>query len=358
MPEQDKDLRSSGKDMLSNGEIAAFCAQIAMIMKSGISVSEGVSIMHEDMENQQGKVMLGQMKEELELGEPFCRAIEKSGKFPKYVIDMTEMGERSGRLDDVMNSLCSYYEREEAVAKNIRSAVAYPLIMISMMFVVILVLIVQVLPVFNSVFQQLGETMGDFSIALMNMGQGLRQYSIFIMGGLLVVLLLFFAFRRTKTGKEVMFKIKSNFFVTKKLMSKMAAGRFASTMSLMLASGLDIDQSLDMAYKIVENPNTRKQIEDCKQFMAEGTNFSDAIVKASIFTGVHARMISVGFKTGSVDTVMDKIADSYDDEVTNQISSVVSVLEPTLVAILSIIMGMILLSVMLPLMGIMTNISA
>ncbi|MDR2932450.1 MAG: type II secretion system F family protein [Oscillospiraceae bacterium] len=356
MPDREKDLRKPARDMLSNSEIAAFCAQVAMIMKSGIAVSEGISIMHADMENNQGRVMLEQMLAELEMGAPFHQALDKTGKFPQYVIDMTEMGERSGKLDDVMDSLCVYYEREEAVSKNIRSAVTYPLIMITMMLLVIIVLIVNVLPVFNQVFLQLGTEMSGFSRTMMDMGQVLGRYSIAIIIVAAVLLAAFFAFRKTATGRQFMFNFKSRFFATRKLMTKIASGRFASTMSLMLSSGLDVDQSLDMAHKIVENPRTREKIANCKKLMEGGDNFSDAIVKADIFTGIHARMISVGFKTGSVDSVMDKIADAYDEEVESQIGNIISILEPTLVAVLSIIMGLILLSVMLPLMGIMTSI--
>lgn len=346
----------SKKDMLSNSEVSAFCSQIAMVMKAGIPVSEGVGIMIEDMKHPQGREMLEQIAAYLDTGGPFYQALEQTGKFPRYVVDMTELGEKTGKLDDVMNSLYAYYEREEAISKNIKGAVTYPMVMVVMMLVVIVVLIVQVLPVFNDVFIQLGSEMTGFSRGMMEMGQVLARYSfVFVIILALIVACVLF-FRYTRKGAELFRSFQINFIGTRKLMAKMASGRFASAMAMTLSSGLDIDQSLDMAYKLVDNPKTRDKIDRCKDLMRDGESFSNALVQADLFSGIYARMISVGFKTGSVDTIMTRIAEMYDDDIQSRIGNIIAILEPTLVAVLSIIMGMILLSVMMPLMGIMTSI--
>lgn len=344
------------KGVLTNGEIAAFCAQIAMIMKSGISVSEGVGIMAEDMKNPQGREIMRGLQERVELGEPLNAAMRSVGVFPGYVVNMTEIGETAGRLDEVMDSLYAYYEREEAVAKSIRSAVTYPLIMIVMMVLVIVVLIVKVMPVFNQVFLQLGSELTGFSRGVMNLGTAIGQYAYVIIGVIAAIIVIYLIMRGTEGGRKTLQHWNASFFATKKLSAKIASGRFASAMSLMLASGLDTDQSLDMAGRLVDNDAVRQRIAACKGYIAEGSNFSEALVRADVFSGVYARMVNVGFKTGSVDTVMRKLADRYEEEVDASVGNVISVLEPTLVAILSIIVGMILLSVMLPLMGIMSSI--
>lgn len=347
--------KTGRKEFLSLGEISAFCAQIAMIMKSGIPMAEGISIMCEDMKNSEGKAILESIREQVETGEPLYVALGATGKFPKYVVDMTEIGETTGRLDEVMDSLYTYYEREEAIAKSIRNAVTYPLIMVVMMVLVVTVLIVKVLPIFNQVFVQLGSEMTGFSRTVMNLGQLIGRYS-FVLIGVVVVLAVWLIMRKTEGGRKTLQKWNASFFATKKLNAKIASGRFASAMSLMLASGLDTDQSLDMVYKLVDNDYIKEKIAACKQHITDGANFSDALVRADIFTGVYARMVSVGFKTGSVDTVMAKLAERYEEEVDTDIGNIIAVLEPTLVAILSIVVGMILLSVMLPLMGIMSSI--
>lgn len=343
-------------DILSSDELSVFCAQIAMILKSGISVNEGISIMCEDMKSIQGKEILEQLREKVESGSTFYDALKFTGKFPKYMMDMTQIGEVTGRLDDVMDSLCSYYEREEAIAKNIKNAVTYPLIMIAMMALVILVLVVKVMPIFNDVFVQLGSEMTGFSRAVMNFGGALSQYSFIIVAVLVVLLGAYLFLRATVSGRKLLKKWNAGFFATKKLNAKIASGRFASAMTLTLSSGLDTDQSLDMVYNLVDNDYIREKITVCKGYIAQGMSFSNALVKTGIFTGIYARMITVGFKTGTVDSIMKKLAERYEEEVDRQIGGIIAILEPTLVAVLSIIVGMILLSVMLPLMGIMSSI--
>ena len=125
---------------------------------------------------------------------------------------------------------------------------------------------------------------------------------------------------------------------------------------MMLSSGLDVDQSLDMAANLVDDIKTQEKISRMKQQMAQGASFAEALLETQLFSSVYARMITVGFKTGSADAVMKKIADRYEEEIDETISKLLGVLEPTLVAVLSVIVGMILLSVMLPLMGIMSSI--
>ncbi len=344
------------KDTLTPTELSAFCAQVAMIMKSGISVGEGILIMIEDMKHSQGRDILVNIENEIEFGSTFSGALKATGKFPKYVVDMSEIGEATGKLDDVMDSLSAYYEREENISRNIRSALTYPLVMIAMMVLVILVLVVRVMPVFNDVFTQLGSEMTGFSRSVMNMGVVIGQYS-FVFIGILILLIAGYGFLRgTDAGRRALARFASVFFVTRGLNAKIASGRFASAMSLMLMSGLDTDQSLEMVFNLVDNDYIRNKITRCKELISGGANFSEALVKTEVFSGIYARMVTVGFRTGSVDMVMRKLADRYEEEVDTQIGGIISILEPTLVAVLSVIVGMILLSVMLPLMGIMSSI--
>ena len=122
------------------------------------------------------------------------------------------------------------------------------------------------------------------------------------------------------------------------------------------SSGIDTYTSLEMVAELVGNPRMREQILQCQERLHKGDNLSEALVESQIFSNVHSRMVAIGFRSGNIDTVMQKIADSYEKETDERMQSIISVLEPTLVIILSIIVGLILLSVILPLMGIMSSI--
>ncbi len=341
---------------LSNAELATFSGQLALILRSGISALEGLSIMAEDAPEGDGRTLLQGMLDEMETGGSFADAVEKAGCFPVYMCNMVRLGDQSGQLDDVLASLAAYYRREDDLAKSIRSAVTYPLVMLGMMMAVMLVLIVKVLPVFDRVFRQLGTDLTGVSGAVLRMGQAMSRYSIvFVVLAALVgaVCLYFFCTRR---GREQIRSFSSRFFGTKKLSEQIACARFASGMHLALSSGLNIDESLDTVSRLVEHPVVGQKVQNIRRAVAEGESLADAIDREEMFSGVYARMVHIGVKAGAVDDVMRQIAQQYDDAIEQRMNSIIGKLEPTLVAILSVAVGLILLSVMLPLMGIMSNI--
>ncbi len=348
--------KTAARKPLSNTELAAFCGQMALILRSGISALEGVSILLDDNPNPEGRALLRGILDCLESGGSLSQGLRESGCFPEYACNIAELGEQSGRLDDVMNSLSGYYRREDELAKSIKSAVTYPLVMLGMMVAVMLVLIIKVLPVFNQVFRQLGAELTGVSGAVLRMGSAMSRYSmVFLVVAAVLAAGCAWLFA-SKKGRAWMRRFSTRFFATKKLSEMIAAGRFASGMHLALSSGLDVDQSLETVSRLVEHPVVGQKVEEVRRQVAEGASLSAAIAKTGLFTGVYARMISIGVSTGAVDEVLSQIAVQYDEEVQQRMAGAVAKLEPTLVAVLSVAVGMVLLSVMLPLMGIMSGI--
>ena len=329
---------------------------MALLIKAGISPAEGINILIQDSHDQSAIKLLDQISQVLMSGEKFHIALEMSGVFPDYLIHMVTIGEESGTLDTVMESLAEYYEREEAISSSIKSAISYPLIMIFMMLVVVLVLIIKVLPIFEQVFAQLGTNMSGFSQSLLNMGNVLNKYSFIMIILLVIIVALFLFFSITTQGKELLKKLLNKFRATKKLMQELESARFASGMVLTLSSGMDTYEGLALVNKLVETDEMKKKIENCRNLLIDGDSFPEALEKANIFSSFYSQMISVGFKAGSMDSAMKQIAKRFEAETERKIYSLISVLEPTLVIVLSIIVGMILLSVILPLMGVMTTI--
>lgn len=342
--------------MLTNREISVFCAQISMLLRSGIAVPEGIRIMLEDMGDAEGKHILSTLLEHCELGVPLSEALTQTAVFPKYLIDMVRIGEAAGKLEEVMSALERYYDREETVSKNIRSAVRYPLVMIGMMVLVVGVLVVKVLPIFNEVFMQLGTEMTGLSGSILRTGMALSRYSLVLVGLLAAAAVFCFYLSTTARGRMLRRRIGMHFFATKKIYERRAGASFTSALAMMLASGLDTDKSLEMAAQLVEHPLVKSRIESCQGRIAKGANFATALVDAKLFSGVYGRMISIAFKTGTADSVLQDLADQYSLELENEINDRIFMVEPTLVAIFSVIVGIILLSVMLPLMGIMSTI--
>jgi len=342
--------------LLTNSEIALFCGQTAMILRAGITPAEGMNILLSDTKDPKGREIIEKILKTCRQGEPFHKALTISGVFPDYVLHMVALGEESGNLDNVMQALSTYYEREETIAESIRGAVRYPFIMIGMMLLVIFILLTKVLPIFNQVFIQLGSEMTGISSSLLNLGHSLNRYSMIILAILVVCIIIYFLAFKTRTGKRISTKFLSIFPLTKGFYQKVAAGRFANGLAMTLSSGLDTYNSLDLVSALVENKNMQQKIAACKKYIREGDNLAEALTKSAIFSNLYSRMVAVGFRTGSIDLVMNKISENYEKETDKKLQSIISVLEPTLVIILSLIVGLILLSVILPLMGIMSSI--
>lgn len=341
---------------LSNSELSSFCGQMALILKAGISVPEGLTILLGDADSADEQEILKKLLEDMQETASFCHALTETGVFPAYLLHMVEIGEETGTLDDVMESLQSHYEREDAVRNSIRSAVTYPMIMTGMMAVVVLVLLVKVMPVFNRVFIQLGTEMTGFSRILMQAGTAISRYSAVFIGILILLAGLIVYGTRTDAGRKQFRKLGQRIAFTRVIYEKIAACRFASGMALTLSSGLNPERSMELVSALNDDPVFREKLEMCQQKINEGKELSDALVESGMFTGVYARMASIGSRTGSMDLVMDEIARRYQDEIDTRMNNLLAVLEPTLVVLLSLIVGAILLSVMLPLMGIMSNI--
>ncbi len=341
---------------LTNEELASFCSQVAVMLKAGITPIEGLRILLSDTSDAKSKALLQAIIDSISEGNSFAEALTSVGVFPDYVLNTLKLGEDAGVIDEVMNSLAEYYERETQIAENIRSAVTYPLIMIGMMLLVIVILITNVLPIFNQVYEQLGSEMTGFAAGLLKFGNTLKNYSVVFIVILAVIIGAAVYFTKTPAGKELSHKIFTNLPMTRKFYNTIAAGRFASGMAIAMTAGLDTFESLNLVGKLVENKSMNEKIDVVRNQLLEGEGFADAIKTAGIFSNVDTRMVAVGYKSGEIETVMRKIAEDYERKSEKKISEIISIIEPTLVIILSVVVGLILLSVILPLMGIMSTI--
>lgn len=344
------------KKQLSNAEIASFCSQIALLLDAGISPADSVNIILNNTSEPSAKKLLTQIRDICQKGDSFHKALAATGMFPDYVVHTIALGEESGKMDDCMESLATYYEKGESIAENIKSAITYPFVMIVMMLAVIFVLISKVMPIFNQVFIELGSEMTGFAASLLQLGTTLNRYSILLLIMISMLFIFYLLFTKTKWGRRCANAFFNTTPLTKGFYEDVACERFANGMALSLSSGMDTFTSLDMVSDLVGNKLMQSKIAVCKKAIQGGASFPEAVANSGIFNNLYSQMIAVGFKSGRMDTVLTKIADNYEKATDKKIQSIISILEPTLVIILSVIVGMILLSVILPLIGIMTSI--
>ena len=342
---------------LTNTYLSMLCAELAMLLDAGLTVSDSIQILQEDEPSKDGKALMQVLTDAVMRGESFAAALKGAGSFPRYMVHMVEIGEKTGRLVETMNALSEYYDRQVRLAVTVKNSILYPAILLVLMVAVVLVLIVQVLPMFNEVFNRLGTQMSPLAVQFMNFGGWLGDASAVIAAvvvAILVVVLLAVAIPGLRKGLSTAF---SNIWGHRGIFGQIATSRFVFAMTLAMASGLDTADAIDIAAAV---SGGSKAVDDkhkhCTKLLLDGKSLPDALSGAGILSLQDSKMLSIGSRSGKADVAMAEIARRSDISVRDGIDKIVGRIEPTLVIISSVIVGVILLSVMLPLMGIMTSI--
>lgn len=349
-------MAKSAKKFYSSREISAFCLQISLLLHAAIPLDEGLSVMAEDAVWEEERRILLSMAEEAELGIPFSKVLEQAEVYPPYVIRMVRIGEETGNLDEIMESLAEYYDKEDILYKNIRHALTYPIIMITMLLVVLLVLFTKVMPIFEGVYRQLGAEMPPASLAATRLG-GIFSGTALLLGGALG-LTVFAVWILSKNGRKVPAAEKLIQWIKRKnkIALSTAKRRFTAVLALTLKSGLELEKGMELAAQLVEHKDVEEKIRQCSFELESGATYYTAMKNTGLFTGFYVQMIKVGTKSGRLDSVMAELSDKYEEEADTAMEQLINRFEPTVVAVLAISVGVILLSVMLPLMGVLSAI--
>ncbi|MBP7402704.1 MAG: type II secretion system F family protein [Clostridia bacterium] len=348
--------RDRSRIRLDTMELSWLCGQVALVLKSGIPVQEGIEMLADSADNPRTAAVLRALTRTVEQRQPLSTAMERQGSFPAHMVGMARIGEVSGNLDTVMSGLADFYERSARLSARIRSAMTYPLVLLIMMAAVIVLLVVRVLPIFSNIFVSLGGDMPPFSRGVLLAGLFLqRNFAVLLAAaaGLVAALWVFF---RIPAGRRLLDRARLGLPGLRGLYRKIYASRFSMAMSYMLASGIDMDTSLEMAETIMDNRIVAARVADARAAMSRGEEPFAALGRTGIFPRLFIRMLAMGSKAGELDTVMGKVARSYEGEVDAQLNRLTSVIEPLLVVVLSAVVGGILLTVMLPLIDIMSSI--
>lgn len=342
-------------NLLSAEELYAFSDEMGMMISSGVSTIEAITLMYEESKGGEEKELLEKMQQSIYATGSLSIAVEDAGVFPTYFVDMVRMGDQTGKTDVVLVNLAHHYAREMAISQAVKSAVSYPLLMVMMMLVIIIVLVTQIMPIFERVFIQLGSNMDGISAGLLKFGNFLNKFGPIFLGLLLLLVIYGFYLARTQKGRAKLIKRVYKIKTFRNIYDKIATSRFASAMAMTLSSGMDVMQAIDVSGNIVNAPGFDDKLEKCREAFIENMDIGKSFSESGIFGGLYGRMAILGAKTGNMEKVLEKVAVTYQEEADDEINDLISVVEPTLVIILSIVVGLILLSVMLPLLSIMSG---
>lgn len=343
------------KAELSADYISGFCGELALLLQAGVTIDDGISSIGEDYKDKSG--FLTSLHESTENGASLHDALSKTERVPQYMLEMIMLGELSGRLEKTLFSLAEYYDKRARMTGEIRIAIIYPLVLIIMLAAVVTVLVTRVLPIFADVFSQIGTQMSPFAQTLMVFGQKLSAASAWIVWILAALCASGILISLIPAARKGVYGFLRSSFGGRGIFLRAATAQFAGAMTTAMASGLDPEQSVELAGKVIGGiKKTDEGLKKCKALMEQGISLEKSLAAAGIFSSRDSRLLSLGIKTGKADFVMEQIAKRSEEKAVESIDASMAKIEPTLVVIISLIVGSVLLSVMLPLMGIMSSI--
>lgn len=345
------------KTKLTNEDISNLCLSLSMLLHAGIGTGDGLSLLAEDETRPQHKALIAFMAEKADQGQLLSGILRESGSFPAYACGLIEVGEETGRLEEALSSLAGYYEERMRLERQIRSALLYPALLLLIMLAVIVVLLVKVLPVFDSVYGQLGSRLTGIAGGLLAFGQVLDQLMPVLLAVLaaVVVFLAFFAGSQGFRGKILrIWNVRRG---GRGLTGKVNMARTAQVLAMGMNSGLPVEESLHLASVMAEDvPEVRERCQACAADLEQGVPLAQALRQHGVLPQTECRLLEAGMKGGLGDSAMSEISRCLLEESEEAISAKVSQVEPALVMVTSVLVGLILLSVMLPLVHIMAAI--
>lgn len=341
---------------ISDGYLPVFCQELCQLVRAGLPLDEGLALLREDETDRTVLVWLERLCRSVSEGMPLSSALRETGAFPAYMTDMIALSEQTGTLEDTLRALAVHYERQNRVRADAVRAVVMPLVLFGVMLAVVVLLMTQVLPIFDRVFAQLGVRMSGLGLMLMQAGGVLADVGVGIALALAAVAVLLLLVGLIP-GLRIRFSgwFRRN-FGSRGILGAIASTRFASAMAMASASGLTMEECVELAAGLCGGA---RQVEEkltvCRREMTEGIRTSDALAHSGLFSARDGRLLMLAERTGSLPEALDGIARRSEEDTLDRIDRAVGAIEPAIVILSAAVTGVILLSVMLPLLSIMST---
>ena len=344
------------KKKLTNTYLSIFCMEMSVIYRAGISPADGLRVLLHDADKD-STLVLNALLEELLKREPLSISLERSGYFPDHMIGMVKAGEATGRIVEMLAALSEYYDRLDRLAHTLKNAVFFPLILLAMMLGVVLVLVTQVLPIFNDVFERHGSRMSATATYLLRFGEWLGAISLFIAALVAAILLIGAVFWLVPALRRRTLGALRRHLGGLGLLAEIASYHFISVVALSVESGLKAKDAVELAAFVSGGAiKVDERNADCARRLAKGETLADAMGQAGILGARETHMLNFATRGGTTDAALMEITRRKERNILDKIDKITGRVEPILIISISIIVGIVLLSVMAPLMGIMNSI--
>ena len=342
-----KSGKKGGK--IDNKDVVIFSRQLSTLVSSGVPIVQGLTILSEQAEAPNFKLVLGALRTDIEAGLSIADAMKKHpNAFTELYVAMIRAGEVGGILDTILERLSAYLEANEALKAKVKAAMMYPIVVFSAAGLITIFLVVFVIPIFKDIFAGFGAELPFITQMLINISDFMRSkilYMLPIIGGAVWGIK---RWMKTEKGQWKVDELSLKLPIVGILLKKVAIAKFSRTLGTLIKSGVPILQGLETVAKTAGNKVIEAAIDNSQKSIKEGGRISDPLKKANIFPPMVIQMISVGEETGGLDNMLTKIADFYDQEVDTAVKGLTSMLEPLIMIFLGVVIGTIVIAMFMP----------
>jgi len=334
---------------VSTDEMVVFTRQLSTMISAGIPLLEALEILAEQVENQGFSRVISQCVEKVRAGSDLSAAlVDHPGVFPSIYVNMIRAGEASGQLDEILNRLAEYQEAAARLRREIKAAMTYPTISLTLIIFIAMFLMLFIVPKFKEIYDGLDVEIPMLTQVMMNTALYMRAHFWPLFLGVLALVVALVLYTRTEVGGRQWDWLKLKLPVFGPLFRKVALSRFSRTFATLIRSGVPILGALDIVAGTAGNRIVAEAVTNARESVRQGESLAQPLSESPVFPPMVTRMIAIGERSGALEQLLMKISQFYDEQVQATVESLTSLIEPLMIAIMGVIVGSIVLSVFLP----------
>ncbi|BBN94264.1 type II secretion system protein [Deinococcus grandis] len=339
-------------------QVAIFSKQLATLINAGVPLVQSLAILQKQIDHKGFQGVVKEMRGEIEAGTPLSDALAKHPKiFNRLYLNLVRAGETSGTLDSVLERIAAFQEKELALRGKIKSALTYPAVVLAFAVLITYFLLTTIVPQFAGILSQLNAPLPFITKMLMAVSDFLKNQILIMVGIIIAVTFLYRWYYNTPKGRVIIDDIKLRVPILGNLIQKSAIASFSRTFGLLISSGVNIIESLEITKGTANNAIVEESIENAKNVVMVGEQMSSSLATSKVFPPMVVSMISIGEETGSLDDMLVKVGDFYDREVDEAVDSMTAAIEPLMIVFLGGIVGTIVAGMFLPMFAIIGQLS-
>ena len=356
--EAPKQLKFSfGQPGIKTRDVVIFTRQFATMINSGLPLVQSLSILAAQTENKSLKEVTKQVVFDVEAGNTLADAFSRHPKaFSGLFVNMVAAGEAGGILDTILLRLATFLEKNDALVRKVKSAMIYPAVIMSVAAIAITVLLIFVIPVFQTMFSSVNMELPLPTRVVIGMSEFLIGYWWAILASIAGAVFLIRQYYATPDGHRNIDRMMINSPILGDVIRKSAVSRFTRTLGTLISSGVSILDGLEITAKTAGNRVIHDAVMESRNSIAGGETIAAPLERSKVFPPMVISMIAVGEQTGGLDEMLSKIADFYDEEVDVAVGALLSLMEPVMIVVLGVVVGGMVVAMYLPIFDMMNAI--